>query len=184
MAGTIELSKSRKITVIKVSNNIVEFGKDLPAWWEGGAEVRIIHKENNFFIYRMDKSRLQPHYIGENKNLELEDAPDGWYEVLVHSEACISLNWNRSLDNEPPQEKEKIKPIDPRTATETDLNYWLFVKARDMVESGHITKGFADAVKVMRDAFNAIKTETKSLQNRKTKIKEILVEEENTDDED
>ena len=170
--------------MIKIVNNIAYYDKSLPDWWKGGAEVRVIHKENNFFIYCMDKSKLPPHIIGENQNLELQDAPDGWYEVLVHSQACISLNWNRSLDSEPPQEKEKIKPIDPRTATETDLNYWLFVKARDMVESGHITKGFADAVKVMRDAFNAIKTDTKSLQNRKTKIKEIVVEEEKNDDED
>lgn len=170
--------------MIRIENNIIYYDKELPAWWEAGGEVRVIHKENTFYVYCMAKSKLPPYIIGENKNLEVKDAPDGWYEVLVHSEACIGLNWNRSLDTPPPEEKEKIKPIDPRTATETDLNYWLFVKARDMVESGHITKGFADAVKVMRDAFNAIKTETKSLQNRKTEIKEIVVEEEKTDDED
>ena len=170
--------------MIKIVNNVVYYDKSLPDWWKGGAEVRVIHKENNFFIYCMDRSKLPPHIIGENQNLELKDAPDGWYEVLVHSQACISLNWNRSLDSEPPQEKEKIKPIDPRTATETDLNYWLFVKARDMVESGHITKGFADAVKVMRDAFNAIKTETKSLEKRPMETREIIVDEGAENDKD
>lgn len=167
--------------MIKIVNNIAYYDKTLPDWWKGGAEVRVIHKENNFFIYCMDKSKLPPHIIGENQNLELKDAPDGWYEVLVHSQACISLNWNRSLDNEPPQEKEKIKPIDPRTATEYDLNLWICLKARDALESGHITKGFGDAVKVLKDAFHAMKAETKSLQNKKTEIKEIVVED---DDED
>lgn len=167
--------------MIKVCGNIAYYDESLPAWWCAGGQVRIIHKDNTFFIYQNSNSKLQAHTIGNDKNLDLSDAPDGWYELMTHSEFCIGLVWNRSLDSAPP-EKEKIKPIDPRTATETDLNYWLFVKARDMVESGHITKGFADAVKVMRDAFNAIKTETKSLEKRPMKTREIVVEE-TTDDE-
>lgn len=167
--------------MIKVCGNVAYYDKSLPAWWCAGGQVRIIHKENTFFIYQNSNSKLKAHTIGENSNLDLEDAPDGWYELMTHSEFCIGLVWNRSLDSAPP-EREKIKPIDPRTATETDLNYWLFVKARDMVESGHITKGFADAVKVMRDAFNAIKTETKSLEKRPMETREIVVEE-TTDDE-
>lgn len=167
--------------MIRVEKNFAYYDKSLPAWWCAGGQVRIIHKENTFFIYQNSNSKLQAHTIGNDKNLDLQDAPDGWYELMTHSEFCIGLVWNRSLDSTPP-EREKIKPIDPRTATETDLNYWLFVKARDMVESGHITKGFADAVKVMRDAFNAIKTETKSLEKRPMETREIVVEE-TTDDE-
>lgn len=167
--------------MIRIENCVAYYDKSLPAWWCAGGQVRIIHKENTFFIYQNSNSKLQAHTIGNDNNLDLLDAPDGWYELMTHSEFCIGLVWNRSLDSVPP-EREKIKPIDPRTATETDLNYWLFVKARDMVESGHITKGFADAVKVMRDAFNAIKTETKSLEKRPMKTREIVVEE-TTDDE-
>ena len=164
--------------MIKIFNNVAYYDKSLPAWWCAGGKVRVIHKENTFFIYQTPKSKLQnQHPIGENGNLELEDAPDGWYELMTHSEFCIGLVWNRSLDSEPPHEREKIKPIDPRTATETDLNNWLFVKARDMIESGHITKGFADAVKVMKDAFNTIKAETKSLEKRPMETREIVVEE-------
>jgi len=169
--------------VIKIQDNIIYYDNSLPKWWISGGKVRVVEKENTFFIYQMPKSRLPQKIIGENKNLELESAPDGWYELMVHSEFCIGLVWNRSLDSEPPQEREKIKPIDPRTATETDLNNWLFIKARDMIESGHITKGFADAVKVMKDAFNTIKAETKSLEKRPMETREIVVEESTENDE-
>lgn len=167
--------------MIKIENCVAYYDESLPAWWCAGGKVRVIHKDNTFFIYQTPKSKLHnQHNIGEDKNLELEDAPDGWYELMVHSEFCIGLVYNRSLDSEP----KKAKTLDPRTATETDLNYWIFEKARDALESGHILKGFADAVKVMKDAFHTIKTETKSLEKRPMETREIVVESDSDEDDE
>lgn len=173
--------------MIQIKDNIVENSTELPKWWTAGQQVRIIPKgENAFFIYKYaipkEKSSRSIGIvkIAKDGTLELKTI-DGWYDVLVHSEVCVRLIFNRGLD----VDKNKDIPvddIDPRTADVYDLNYWFFKKAQTALKNDKIPKGFADAVKVMRESFHAMKLERRGITSRPMETREIIVEDDDEQD--
>lgn len=167
--------------MIKIQNNTLIFNEELPDWWKDGQDIRIIPKENNsFFVYKYDNKKAEHTTIGEEGRIEI-DTPDGWYDVLIHSKVCVRIIYNRALDVSP-EEDIPVDDIDPRTASVYDLNYWFFKKAKEALKSNTVPRGFADAVKVMENAFFNMKLERKGLTQRKMETREIIVEDD--DDED
>lgn len=167
--------------MIRIENNLTEYNAELPKWWSAGQHVRIIPKgENSFFIYKNNDTRVAKSVIDDNNQLKLK-TPDGLYDVLIHSNVCVRIIFNRGIDVDPEQD---IPPedIDPRTCSVYDLNYWFFRQAQSALKNKTIPKGFADAVKVMENAYTNMRLERKGLTQRKMETREIIVEDD--DDED
>ena len=167
--------------MVKIENGIIEYNQNLPSWWEAGQDVRVIIKpENTFFVYKCDMPSVPHQTLPESKNLEIKEMPDGWYDVLNHSNVCVCLIYNRPLSVAPTEEIE-IKDIDPRVATTYDMNLWFFLQAKKALKDKSIPRGFADAIRVMENAYMNMKLERKGLTQRKMETREIVVDD---DDED
>ena len=176
--------------MIKIENFIVEPNSELPDWWKGGAHVRIIGKDNgtSFFIYCTDIVEKAHGVIADDKSLDIKgkskdrnrQAPPGYYDVLIHSNVCVRLIFNRGLDVSPEEDIE-IESIDPRTASVYDMNYWFFRQAQKVLKDKAIPRGFQEAIKVMRDSYDEMRLERKGITQRKMETREIVVED---DDED
>jgi len=100
--------------------------------------------------------------------------------VLIHSDVCVRLVFNRGLDTSPEEDIEE-SDIDPRTASVYDMNYWFFKQAQRVLKNNAIPRGFQEAIKVMRDSFDEMRLERKGLTQRKMETREIIVDD---DDED
>lgn len=176
--------------MIKIQNNILEYGVGLPDWWKGGNRVRIIPKDDNsFFFYHNDDPKKSHAEIQENGNLDIKgkskdqrrQPPDGYYDVMKHSPVCVRVIFNCSLDSSPDTD-EQVQDIDPRTASVYDINYWFFKQAQRALKSKNIPRGFQEAIKVMRDSYDEMRLERKGITKRKMETREIIVEDD--DDED
>ena len=176
--------------MIKVENFIAQYGDGLPDWWQPGAHVRIIGKDNgtSFFIYCTDVIEKAHGVISDDKSLDIKGkskdhnraAPYGYYDAMVHSPVCLRLIFNRGLDVSPEEDIE-IESIDPRTASVYDINYWFFRQAQRALKNNAIPRGFQEAIKVMRDSYDEMRLERKGITQRKMETREIVVE---SDDED
>lgn len=167
--------------MIKIENHRVVPNQNLPDWWIGGQDVRVIIKPDNaFFIYKCDMKSAPHTTLPEDKVLEIPEAQNGWYDVLNHSKVCVCLIYSRPLDISPEEDME-IKDIDPRVATPYDMNLWFFLQAKKALKDKSIPRGFADAIRVMENAYMNMKLERKGLTQRKMETREIVVDD---DDED
>lgn len=169
--------------MIKIENNLLEYDESqLPKWWQTGQTIRIIQRDNSFFVYRNNDKRIAKQIIIDGGSLKI-NTPDGWYDVLEHSKDCVRLVFNRTLDKDP-ESTEQPADIDPRSASEYDLNYWIFRQSYNAIKEKNIPKGFGDAIRVLRDAYHVMRIERKGITERPMETREIVIEEDDDDDED
>lgn len=168
--------------MLKIKDNHVEYNNELPGWWKPGQKVRIIDKkDNSFFIYRCENALTKHAIISDSNSLRL-NTPDGWYDILIHSKVCVRVIFNRPLDVSP-DENIPLDDLDPRTATEYDLHYWLFKLAKRNLVEGTVPRGFGEAVRTLRDSFHIMKLERKGISVREMETREIVVDDDGDDDE-